>query len=53
MPKNECPYGADDCPKITDLEVTVRVLHSELENMKRILYCIVGILMVELGVTII
>lgn len=53
MPKSECPYGADDCPKIADLEVTVRVLHSELENMKRILYCIVGILMVELGVTII
>lgn len=53
MQKNECPYGADDCPKINDLEITVKVLHSELENMKRILYCIVGILMVELGVTII
>lgn len=52
MPK-ECPYGADDCPKIADLEGTVRILHAELENMKRILYAIVGILMVELGVTII
>lgn len=48
-----CPYGARECPKVQDLEGRVMRDEELLQQMSRTLYVIVGLLMVELGVTII
>ena len=50
---DKCPYGASDCPKIEDIAERVTRDESVLQNMQRTLYIIVGLLMVELGVSII
>lgn len=39
---NECPYGADDCPKVTKLE-------ADLKSIKRCLYAVVVFLAAEFG----
>lgn len=49
----ECPYTDRDCPKVEDVMDDVDDLKQRLANMERILYLIVGILTIELGVTII
>lgn len=48
-----CPYGARECPKVQDLEGRVMKDEDLLQSMSRTLYVIVGLLMVELGVSII
>lgn len=59
-----CPYGSDYCPKVIALEDEVhdieddmkkdlRELYATLDSVKRTLYVITGILMAELGVTLI
>ena len=53
MTDAKCPYGASECPKIEDIEERVTRDESVLQNMQRTLYIIVGLLMVELGVSII
>ena len=52
-PPPTCPYGARECPKVQDLEGRVMKDEELLQSMSRTLYVIVGLLMVELGVTII
>lgn len=48
-----CPYGADGCPKIEDLEQEVKDTRAMIYRMMRTLYLIAGILTVNLGITII
>lgn len=48
-----CPYGADDCPKFNDLKQEVDTVKLSIANMSRTLYLIAGILIVNLGVTIV
>ena len=48
-----CPYGDRPCPKVEGIEKDLRETKMELKHMSEILYVIAGILMVQLGVTII
>lgn len=61
---HECPYGTNYCPKVIALEDEVHdieddvkndlhELYGTLDSVKRTLYVITGILMAELGVTLI
>lgn len=53
MPKqNECPYGADNCPKINALEKEVQSTKDLIIKMMKTLYLIAGILTINLGITI-
>lgn len=48
-----CPYGDKPCPKIDDLEKDVDTVKETVKSMQKTLYLIAGILIAELGVTII
>lgn len=45
-----CPYGAGTCPKLTDVEADVKTLERKLTEVTRLLYVMIGMLMIELGV---
>lgn len=53
MVKNECPYGAGECPKISDLRDKVEYLEANQVKIIRTLYYIAGIVSVSLGVNVI
>lgn len=53
MTSSECPYGAEHCPKMEDLECEVQSVKVSIANMSRTLYLIAGILTVNLGVTLV
>lgn len=46
-----CPYGAESCPKVEELEVRVARMEQNQNRMMRILYYIMGIVTVSLGIT--
>lgn len=48
----ECPYGAESCPKVQELEDRVSRIERNQQRMSRILYYIAGIVSVSLGVTV-
>lgn len=48
-----CPYGDKPCPKVEGIEQDLKETKRSLEDMKKILYVIAGILTVQLGITII
>lgn len=48
-----CPYSDKECPKLEQAKDEIMDVEARIRNMERILYLIVGILTVELGVTII
>lgn len=50
---DECPYGAQDCPKISDLKHEVDTIKESISSMAKTLYLIAGILMVNLGVSLV
>ena len=49
----ECPYGACDCPKVSDVEESVKDLILQVRRMNAYLMVVIGILTVEFGVCII
>ena len=49
----ECPYGACDCPKVSDVEESVKDLIIQVRRMNAYLMVVIGILTVEFGVCII
>lgn len=50
---NECPYGADSCPKIEDLEKEVQSTKDLILRLLKVVYLIAGILTINLGITIV
>lgn len=48
-----CPFMDKPCPKVDDLEKEVDSVKDMVRAMQRTLYLIAGILICELGVTII
>ena len=50
---NECPYGAEDCPKIEDLERRVSRMEKTMDKIMYTLYFVAGIVSVELGIVVI
>ena len=53
MMRNECPYGATDCPKVADLRNKITVLEKNQVRLMRTVYYIAGIVSVTLGVQVI
>lgn len=49
--KTDCPYGADSCPKVSELEDRLSVMEHNQLKMMRTLYYIVGVVSVSLGLT--
>ena len=49
---SKCPYGADDCPKIKELDERIDVLEKNQIRLMRTVYYIAGIVSVSLGVTV-
>lgn len=48
-----CPYGDKPCPKVEGIEQDLKETKHSLDEMKKVLYVIAGILTVQLGITII
>lgn len=44
MLQNECPYGAEECPKVAKLE-------DDVKSIKRLLWAVVIFLAAEFGTT--
>lgn len=51
--KNDCPYGADNCPKVEALEKSLDDLSEKIDTITRIMYLMCGIIAIQLGVLII
>ncbi len=51
-PARECPYGADECPKIHDLEASVKDVIMQMRRMNNYLMIIMGIIAVECGIVV-
>ena len=49
----ECPYGADECPKVHALEKKVLSMEKNQHRMMFTLYFIAGVVSVSLGVQIV
>lgn len=52
-PIKQCPYGADECPKVEDLELRVYKLEKNQLRIMRTVYYIAGIVSVTLGINVI
>lgn len=50
--KSECPYGAETCPKMDELDEKVTRLDTMMCGMQRTLWVIAGILMCECGIMV-
>ena len=50
---SKCPYGADNCPKIKELDARIDVLEKNQIRLMRTVYYIAGIVSVSLGVTVV
>lgn len=51
--RNECPYGATDCPKISELRNKINILEKNQVRLMRTVYYIAGIVSVTLGIQVI
>lgn len=47
-----CPYADRPCPKVTDMENDLRATKRTLDEVRALLYVIVGIMAVQLGVNL-
>lgn len=50
--KPECPYGAEKCPKVQDMEKVLDNLSEKIDTITRIMYIMCGIIAIQLGVLI-
>ena len=49
---SKCPYGADECPKIKELDRRIDILEKNQIRVMRMVYYIAGIVSVSLGITV-
>lgn len=52
-PRNECPYGAIDCPKMQSMKERIAILEKNQAKLMHIVYYIAGIVSVTLGIQVI
>lgn len=50
---SKCPYGAESCPKINELDARIDTLEKNQFKIMRTVYYIAGIVSVTLGVSVI
>ena len=53
MPTSKCPYGAESCPKINELDARIDALEKNQIRLMRTVYYIAGIVSVTLGITVV
>lgn len=53
MPTSKCPYGAESCPKINELDERIDALEKNQIRLMRTVYYIAGIVSVTLGITVV
>ena len=53
MPASKCPYGAESCPKINELDARIDALEKNQIRLMRTVYYIAGIVSVTLGITVV
>ena len=46
-----CPYQDKDCPKIVEIDEKVHENRLDLKEVKRLLYILIGAVMVNWGLT--
>lgn len=51
-PAKNCPYGADDCPKIEDIEKRAENHEKDISEIKKILYILIGMVAVNWGISL-
>lgn len=51
--KGECPYGVNPCPKIEDVQDDIDRMKDAITEIQKSLYIVIGILTINLGVTLI
>ena len=51
--RSDCPYGAEKCPKVDDLEKKVARMERNQAKILYTIYFVAGIVSVELGIVII
>ena len=49
----DCPYNAQNCPKIEDVRTDVNRIIAKLDNLTRIVYVLIGVILCECGIMII
>lgn len=49
---SDCPFGARPCPKVEDLDETVKDLVVQVRRMNSYLMIIMGIIAVECGICV-
>ena len=49
---SDCPFGAGPCPKVEDLDETVKDLVAQVRRMNSYLMIIMGIIAVECGICV-
>lgn len=47
-----CPYGAEDCPKLKALYSDISALKAEVSDLKRAIYIMCGILLINGGLSV-
>lgn len=48
----DCPYGAEQCPKIEDIKEDAEDNRRRIQNIERILYMIVGMIAINWGISL-
>lgn len=49
---NECPYGAESCPKIMTLDKAIEDLTQSVKRLNYLMTFVAGIIAVECGIVI-
>ena len=52
-PRNECPYGPLDCPKLISLNDRINKLERNQARLMHMVYYIAGVVSVTLGINVI
>ena len=47
-----CPYGANDCPKLEDVNELAKENQRQINNITKLLYTIIGMIVIEWGVSL-
>ncbi len=48
---NECPYHAENCPKVEDMERRIEKMETGIERNTKMLYYIAGLIVMGFGIT--
>ena len=50
---NNCPFNAQNCPKVEDVKRDVDKIADKLDYITRLIYVLIGVVLCEFGVMIV